>query len=124
MAPRLLTVHVDSCHVLATDHEILEGSFRVRAARAHRRHSTKPRVWTGGIDRITLIDQSQLEWMAQKFAKPKPGSAYEDPPQVKRAALSARVLKTASAWREVRKLRKQALKEWELQRVAKATHGD
>ena len=119
-----IAVHVDSCYVAGTDHEILEGTFYLRPRQKHVRHPTKPRVWTGGIDKVTYVDQSTLEDLARQCTKPKPGNAYRDPPEVKNAVRRARLHKTQAAWSEVRRLRKVARRQWESDRVLRATQGD
>ena len=119
-----VTVYIDSSKVIGTDHEILSSSFRVRARRTHQRHCTRPRVWVGGHQHLDNIDQDSLMQLARTCTKPRPGYAYKDPPEVKRAARQARLSKTAAAWKEVRRLRKQARLTWEQQRVLRATSGD
>ena len=119
-----VTVYIDSSKVLGTDHEIISSSFHVRAKRVHQRHSTKPRVWTGGCQGLSHVDQDTPMQLARTCTKPKPGHAYKDPPEVKHAARRARVCKTQAAWKEVRKLRKQARRLWGQQRVLRATSGD
>ena len=117
-------VHCDSCFVLGTDHEILEGTFFLRPRQKHMRHSTRPRIWVGGIDRITYLDQASLVDLARRHTRPKPGCAYRDPPTVREATRRAKIRRTGEAWGEVRRLRKQARREWERDRIARASKGD
>ncbi|CAE7583299.1 pol [Symbiodinium sp. CCMP2456] len=119
-----LVVHEGSFQVLGTDHEILEATFCTRGGRQHVRHSTKPRVWVGGVIRITHVDQHELERLGQKCTRPKRGESYVDPPEVKQAAQHARLMRTNATWTRVRQLRKAARKEWENQRLQRASLGD
>ena len=119
-----LRVHVDSYMVLGTDHEIVEGSFQIRPKQERVRRATGPRVWAGGIERVGQLDQETLVDLAHRCTKPKPGCSYRDPPAVKEAARRARVAKTGAAWNQVRRLRKQARRDWEVARIARASSGD
>ncbi|CAE7311616.1 unnamed protein product [Symbiodinium necroappetens] len=82
------------------------------------------RVWTSGPQLIDGIDQGVLKKLARECTKPKPGKAYKDPTAVKQAVKTARVSRTAAAWKEVHKLRKHARKVWENQRIQEAMQGD
>ena len=119
-----LKVHVDSHVVLGTDHELLEGTCKLRKGTPTRRFSTKPRVWTGGIDRVEGLDQQVLVDLAQRCTRVARGFAYRDPPEVKEAVRQANLLRSKEAWCRVRSLRKQARKKWETERLARASQGD
>ncbi|CAE7726001.1 pol, partial [Symbiodinium sp. CCMP2456] len=81
----LFRVHVDSHLVLGTDHELLQGDFALPVQRVHRRHPTRPRVWTGGVDQIDHVDQQVLVELAAKCTVPLRGEGYRDPEEVKTA---------------------------------------
>ncbi|CAE7889723.1 hypothetical protein AK812_SmicGene6044 [Symbiodinium microadriaticum] len=119
-----LRVHVDSYLVLGTDHELLEGSLVLRRGPPNLRFSTKPRVWTGGIDRVHHVDQQVLVDLAARCTKRAVGLAYRDPPEVKEAVHRAKFLKSKESWCQVRSLRKQARRKWESERLARASQGD
>ena len=119
-----LTVHVDSHLVLGTDHELLEGMCKLRKGSPTRRFSTKPRVWTGGIDRVEGLDQQVLVDLAQRCTRVARGFAYKDSPEVKDAVRQAKLLRSKEAWCRVRGLRKQARKKWEAERLSRASQGD
>ncbi|CAE7265287.1 lolT1 [Symbiodinium sp. CCMP2592] len=117
-------VHVDSCHVLGTDHELLQGELELMKGEAARRAPTAPRVWKGGVDLIKYLDQATLVQLASRCTKPAQGRGYRDPPDVKEAVARARLLRTKASWCTVRSLRKNARKVWESQRVERASQGD
>ncbi|OLQ00488.1 putative 149 kDa protein [Symbiodinium microadriaticum] len=117
-------VHVDSHMVLGTDHELLEGTLSLRRGTPTRRFSSKPRVWIGGIDKVEYLDQQELVKLARRCTKVARGSAYQDPLVVKDAVRQARLLRSKEAWCRVRGLRKHARKQWEKDRLARASHGD
>ncbi|CAE7662879.1 unnamed protein product [Symbiodinium sp. CCMP2456] len=119
-----LRVHVDSCHVLGTDHELLEGTYEVRATRKMERYDTRARTWTGSLPVVHHVDQDTLVRWARTYTRPKQGLGYRDPPGVKRAVQLARFAKTRKTWTEVRRLRKIARQAWEADRIKRASHGD
>ena len=119
-----LQVHVDSHIVLGTDHELLEGTCRIRKGTPTRRFSTKPRVWKGGIDRVEGLDQQVLVDLARRCTRVARGLAYQDPPEVKEAVKQAKLLRSKEAWCRVRGFRKQARKQWEADRLSRASQGD
>ena len=116
-----LKIHVHSCHVLGTDHELLEGDLSLAKGSPGNRYSTAPRVWKGGIGRVDRLDQEVLVSLALKCTAPAAGKGYRDPPEVKAAVGEARAVRTKEAWCEVRKLRKHAR---ETDRVNRAGQGD
>ena len=124
IAGATLRVHVDSHIVLGTDHELMEGSLVLRKGSSPRRFSTKPRVWSGGVDRIDSLDQQVLVDLALKCTRCVPGRSYRDPPEVKAAVQRARLLRSKEAWCQVRGARKIARKKWETDRLARASQGD
>ncbi|CAE7294318.1 unnamed protein product [Symbiodinium sp. CCMP2592] len=117
-------VHEDSCHVLGTDHELLEGIFRIAPGKPYKRYSTRPRVWVGGISEIHHVDQTVLTHYAEKYTVPARGYGYRDPPQFKQAIARARLSRTKASWVQVRSLRQKARKVWEADRLARASQGD
>ena len=110
--------------VLGTDHELLQGQCKLRKGSPTQRFSTKPRVWTGGIDRVEGLDQQTRVGLAQRCTRVARGCAYRDPPEVKAAVGQARLLKSKAAWCQVRGLRKQARNKWEAERLSRASQGD
>ncbi|CAE6963578.1 unnamed protein product [Symbiodinium sp. CCMP2592] len=118
------TVHVDSCHVLGTDHELLQGELELSKGEATRRAPTAPRVWRGGVTLIEHLDQPTLVHLARRCTVPAKGRGYKDPREVKEAVARARLLRTKASWCAVRSLRKNARKVWETQRVERASQGD
>ena len=73
-------IHCDSCHLPGSDHELVQGTFSLRRKSSWKPHATAPRVWTGGIQQITHVDQDVLQQLAKQCTKPKPGNSYRDPP--------------------------------------------
>ena len=118
-----LHIHEDSHKCIGSDHELLEVTVQIRAEGRRKVHSTRPRVWKGGPDLIEHIDQEVLKQLARTCAKPKPGQGYKDPPEVKTAVQRARAMNTSNSWKDVQNLRKKARKQWEQNRIHKATTG-
>ena len=119
-----LEIVKDTCFSLGTDLELLRCRVQMRAERQRKTHNTRPRVWVSGPPLIEKIDQDILKTMAKQCTKPKPGRAYRDPTSVKEAVRQARVLRSPEKWKEVQKLRRQARKAWEGQRIKDAMEGD
>eukprot|EP00439_Symbiodinium_sp_Y106_P050042 s2873_g6.t1 len=105
---RFWHIHVDSHLHIGTDHELCEGCLVLDAKRARDRHQTEPRVWCGGIQAVTAMDQSIIEGLARGCTKPAPGRGYRDPQQVRQAFRDAKRAGTAAAWKAALKMRKEA----------------
>ena len=121
---RFWHIHVDSHLHIGTDHELCEGCLVLDAKRARDRHQTEPRVWCGGIQAVTAMDQSIIEGLARGCTKPAPGRGYRDPQQVRQAFRDAKRAGTAAAWKAALKMRKEARRGWELDRLQRASTGD
>ncbi|CAE7941965.1 ZDHHC3, partial [Symbiodinium sp. KB8] len=118
------SVHVDSHMRLGTDHECVSASLTLKTPRVVQRTTTGPRVWTGYKGTITDMNQGILEGLARQCTRPRRGESYKDPHAVKQALRQARLLKTGAAWKRALQLRKQARREWESGRLARASEGD
>ena len=118
------TIHVDSHKALGSDHECISACFTIKTPRVFSRTTTGPREWTGFSGVISQMDQGIIEQLAKQCTKPRRGTAYRDPEEVKKAFRQARVLKTATAWKHALSLRKQARKKWEAWRLQQASQGD
>ncbi|CAE7737335.1 unnamed protein product, partial [Symbiodinium sp. CCMP2456] len=119
-----VTIFRDSYLTLGTDHELLCGSFRVVAGKEVSRFQTKPRVWTGGLERVEFVDQAVLEDLALRCTRPKVSLAYKDPEAVKLLFRKAKLLKSGEAWKCALAARKAARRHWEGQRETRALQGD
>ena len=103
---------------LGTDHECLQCEVRVPTKQTSRPYCTRPRLWTDGPQAIQgELDQQRLVELAKSCTKPRPSNAYRDPEETKTAFAEARRTKTNEAWTHARRLRKQARKAWEAQRL-------
>ncbi|CAE7752980.1 pol [Symbiodinium sp. CCMP2456] len=70
-------------------------------------------------------DYETKAWdMAKKCTKPRPGTGYRDPEEVKSAFKQAKLMKTRETWKRALALRKQARKVWEADRLKRASEGD
>ena len=119
-----LDIHVDTHRALGTDHEMISCGVQMRGQKGRQSYCTRPRVWVKGPATIEKIDQPTLTHMAKSCTKPKPGRGYRDPEPVKAAVREARRVNTIEAWKRVQKLRKQARKGWENNRIREAATGD
>ncbi|CAE7773125.1 unnamed protein product [Symbiodinium sp. CCMP2592] len=116
--------HQDSCLTLGTDHELLQGCFRVVTGKIQHRCETKPRVWVGGPDKIDYLDQGVLEDLAARCTKPRQSQAYRDPKAVKQLMQQAKLSRTREAWKNALAARRSARRSWELARQDRALKGD
>ena len=122
--PRGVWIHADSFMCLGTDHELLESRFAFAAPKNYCRHASQPRVWRGHLQQIDHIDQDVLESLAKSHTKPKPGTGYRDSKEVKAAFAEAKRQGTAQLWKNALKLRKEARRKWEWDRLQRASQGD
>ncbi|CAE7037043.1 unnamed protein product [Symbiodinium sp. CCMP2592] len=121
---RYWRIHVDSYLQIGTDHELCEGCLVFEAKRVHHRHETRPRVWNGGIQVVNGMDQVIIEGLAKECTRPAPGHGYRDPLPVRQAFKDAKRSGTAAKWKAALKLRKEARRQWELDRLHRACTGD
>ena len=117
-------VHVDSYMCGGTDHELCESRFAVKIRRAHQRHETRPRMWTGGVDHVDGLDQGRIEDLARRCTRPTPGHGYKDPPEVHHAFKKAKQSGTVQLWKVALKMRKESRKQWERERLIRASQGE
>ncbi|CAE7386117.1 unnamed protein product, partial [Symbiodinium sp. KB8] len=117
-------IHVDSYMCVGSDHELCESVFCIDAQKKNKRHETRPRVWTGGIDQVEGLDQTTVEELARRCTKPAPGHGYKDPPEVKLAFKEAKRQGTACLWKRALKLRKSSRRQWEWDRLVRASEGE
>ena len=117
-------IHVDSHLHIGTDHELCESRFSVKVKRQHHRHETRPRMWTGGVSRIEGLDQARMEELAQQCTKAVPGHGYRDPVEVRQAFKRAKITGTSASWKAALKSRREARKQWEWDRLIRASQGE
>ena len=116
-------IHCDSCHLLGSDHELMQGTFSIRGKSSWKQHHSAPRIWKGGIDQITHVNQEVLQQLAKQCTKPKPGRSYRDPTEIKELFRKAKLSRSKDAWKAALKGRKQARQAWEASRLAQAAQG-
>ncbi|CAE7577241.1 unnamed protein product [Symbiodinium sp. CCMP2592] len=114
----------DSYMTIGTDHELTEGRFVVDERREHRRHETRPRVWTGGVTVIESMDQNVVSDLARRCTKPVQGQGYRDPVQVRKAFKEAKHSGSSAKWKSALKLRREARQQWEFERLVRASQGE
>ena len=117
-------IHENSYMMLGTDHEMCHSEFVVQEKRQRPRHDTKPRVWVGGITKVDSMDQSCVEDLARWCTKPAPGHGYRDTAEIKKAFREGKRSGVAAQWKQALKLRKEARKKWEQERLLRASQGD
>ena len=117
-------VHVDSYQCVGSDHELCESVFSVDADKQTRRHETRPREWIGGVACVQGLDQATVEELAMTCTRPAPGRSYRDPKEVKQAFRDAKRQGTSGAWKQALKLRKEARRKWEWDRLVRAGEGE
>ena len=117
-------IHEDSYMKVGTDHELCFSQFALQERRQHRRHETRPRTWVGGVAQIDRMDQEYIEQLAAQCTKPQPSQGYKDTPEIKQAFKAAKLSGTAAKWKQALKMRKQARRLWEQERLVRASQGD
>ena len=117
-------IHEDSYMMLGTDHEMCHSEFVVQEKKRRPRYDTKPRVWVGGVAKVDFMDQACVEHLARRCAKPAPGHAYRDTAEIKKAFRDAKRSGGTAQWKQALKLRKEARKKWEQDRLLRASQGD
>ena len=118
------TICEDSYMKLGTDHELCLSHFVLEERREYPRHDTRPRAWVGGVHQVEHMSQEYIEHLAEKCTKPQPGKGYRDTPEIKQAFKAAKRSGSAVQWKQALKMRKQARRVWERDRLIRASEGD
>ena len=120
-----MTICEDSCNVVGTDHDMVLGTVRMQGGGVmQQRFDTKPRYVVGNITATTHVDQKVLSQWPKTVTKPAKSQNYFDSPEVKQLFRQAKPLKTAEAWKRAFKARQEDRKQWEEERLTRATQGD
>ncbi|CAE7623402.1 unnamed protein product [Symbiodinium microadriaticum] len=119
-----IRIHRDSYSYVGTDHDLLQGSFALRGRGRWAQHATAPRVWIGGPTEITKIDQGALEQLAKTCTRVRAGVRYRDTAEVKVLFRRAKQSKTSQSWKQALAARRAARRQWEAERLQRASQGD
>ncbi|CAE7263415.1 unnamed protein product [Symbiodinium sp. CCMP2456] len=117
-------VYEDSFMCIGTDHELIEVTITTTAKKTYPRHDTKPRQWCGGIERVDVLDQDTVADLSERCTRPVRGQGYKDSEEIKAAFKKAKLAGQAVLWKRALKMRREARKEWEHQRLVRASEGD
>ena len=83
--------------------------------------ATGPRIVTGSLPSLTEVDQDILMQLAKQHTKPKPGTRYQDPPEVKRMYREAKRQGGEAKWKAAHKARRQAHDQWQKAKLERAS---
>ena len=115
----------DSFQVIGTDHDMVLGTAVLQGLeKVPPRFGTRPRQVVAHIPASKHVDQHTLKHWAETITKPMASQAYRDSAEVKQLFCQAKVAKTPESWKAAFKARQEARKQWEEQRLARATQGD
>ena len=104
------------------DHDRLYLNLELAAkGKAPQMAATGPRIVTGSLPSLSEVDQSTLMKLARDYTKPKPGSRYRDPPQVKQMYQTAKRLGGEERWKAAHKARRQARDLWQKAKLERAS---
>ncbi|CAE7349524.1 unnamed protein product [Symbiodinium sp. CCMP2592] len=117
-------IHEGSYLHIGTDHELCEGRFFFERQREYARHETRPRHYTGGLQIVEGLDQDIMEGFARQYTKPIPGRGYRDSPEIRKAFRDAKRSGSAVQWKRALKLRRESRRQWEWNRLVRASEGE
>ncbi|CAE7736685.1 unnamed protein product [Symbiodinium necroappetens] len=119
-------VHVDAeaRHRIGTDHALLTTQFFLQQRPAKWVCDSRPRFVTGPLPAEPLLDADDVAALAAKYTRPRNGVSYKDTPEVKQCIAAARRSGRPEDWKRVHKVRKQAKRQWEQDRLARILQGD
>ena len=104
------------------DHDRISLKLELAAkGRAPQTAATGPRIVTGSLPSLSEVDQNTLMQLARDHTKPKPGSRYRDPPQVKQMYRTAKRLGGEERWKAAHKARRQARDLWQKEKLERAS---
>ena len=123
--PAPLTVHVDSCNIVGTDHDMITTRVFVKyGQQGKRRYDTRPRMVVRPLPRMDGINEEVLKQVAKQCTRTPEGKGYKDTADVKAKFQRARSTKHPSHWKEALQARRQARMVWEKERLDAAAQGD
>ena len=114
----------ESHGVIGTDHDLLSVKAGYRKGERRPKTDTRPRQLVTPIPAIDEITQTKLVALARRHTKPKPGSGYRDPEDVRALFRMARFSKQNDDWKKAFQARRKARYKWEQDQVASAVQGD
>ena len=123
--PDATRIVVDSFKQIGGDHDRITSQFYIRSGgETHPpRALTRPRVVTRQLPSLSHVNQHQLQELAVKCTKPKPGTRYRDPQEVKDLYKAAKRTKRESDWKAAHKARRSAQERWRTQQLEQAAAG-
>ncbi|CAE7305768.1 unnamed protein product, partial [Symbiodinium necroappetens] len=83
--------------------------------------ATGPRIVTGSLPSLGEVDQDVLMKLARDRTKPKPGTRYQDPPEVKQMYREAKRHGGEARWKAAHKARRQAHDQWQRDKLERAS---
>ena len=83
--------------------------------------TTGPRIVSGPLPSLVEVDQEILMKLAREHTKPKPGTRYQDPPEVKQLYRDAKRHGGEDRWKAAHKARRQAHDQWSREKLARAS---
>eukprot|EP00439_Symbiodinium_sp_Y106_P024771 s2322_g3.t1 len=111
-------------HVIGTDHALLYCDVWGGKSQLRWGNDSRPRYLNKTIPQKILVDAYDLSQLAKQCTGPRKSAAYSDPPEVLQAIRSARDDCDKKKWKQVHRLRRQARRTWEADRMSAILHGE
>ena len=111
-------------HVIGTDHALLYRDVWGGKSQLRWGNDSRPRYLNKTIPQKILVDAYDLSQLAKQCTGPRKSAAYSDPPEVLQAIRSARDDCDKKKWKQVHRLRRQARRTWEADRMSAILHGE
>ena len=119
-----VVINSEARHKIGTDHAALQCSLLLRRHARRWPMDSRARYVQHDLPDDPLVDAGDIEHLARHYTAPRPGKKYRDPPEVQQAIQTARRSGDKATWKQVHKLRRQARRQWESERLAGILQGD
>ena len=83
--------------------------------------ATRPRMVVAQLPSLEQVDQHTLMQLARDHTRPKPGTRYRDPPEVKDYYRQAKQSGSETDWKRAHKARRSARDRWYSEKLARAS---
>ena len=121
-----LQIHAERRLAIGSDHALLVTEIWIAAqpSRIRWKHDSRARWVVGELERVPIVDEGELVYLAQKCTKPRFSQAYRDDGEVHTAIAAAKESNSPADWERVFRIRKAKRKHWQQTRLSRVLAGD
>eukprot|EP00439_Symbiodinium_sp_Y106_P074001 s399_g14.t1 len=120
-----VTIDKERRHVIGSDHALLHVDiFCSRPAPMRWGNDSRARFLCADIPAADIIDADDLSRLARQCSAPRVSKTYKDSAEVRSLIATARATNAKQDWKQVHRIRRQAKRAWQQNRLADILQGD